>query len=136
MKKDRLTERDKYGHAYFPECFKEPCLGSGCAKEPCELMKKSAKSLQSTRTQDGFQLQKDFQKSTIPYSQNIKGHQIGSQECLKRLSEYVLVTIKYKDGDVLVDRARTVDGGWKTETSFLGRKIIAWMPFPEPYKED
>ena len=54
----------------------------------------------------------------------------------EKTSEYVLVTIKYKDGDVLVDRARTVDGGWKTETSFLGRKIIAWMPFPEPYKED
>lgn len=54
----------------------------------------------------------------------------------EKTSEYVLVTIKYKDGDVLVDRARTVDGGRKTETSFLGRKIIAWMPFPEPYKED
>ena len=45
MKKDRLTERDKYGHAYFPECFKEPCLGSGCAKEPCELMTKVCEKL-------------------------------------------------------------------------------------------
>lgn len=45
MEKDRLTERDKYGHAYFPECFKEPCLGSGCAKEPCELMTKVCEKL-------------------------------------------------------------------------------------------
>lgn len=50
MKKDRLTERDKYGHAYFPECFEEPCLGCGCAKEPCELMTKVCEKLAKYET--------------------------------------------------------------------------------------
>lgn len=53
----------------------------------------------------------------------------------EKTSEYVLVTLNFKDGNIITF-ARTVDGEWKKETSFLGRVVIAWMPFPEPYKED
>lgn len=31
----RLTERNSSGNGYFPECFKEPCLGLGCKKNDC-----------------------------------------------------------------------------------------------------
>lgn len=32
----RLTARDeKFGTAYFPQCFEEPCLGMGCMKKEC-----------------------------------------------------------------------------------------------------
>lgn len=34
----RLTARDKHGHAYFPQCFEEPCCGSGCQKDACEFL--------------------------------------------------------------------------------------------------
>lgn len=34
----RLTARSEEGHAYFPQCFKEPCLGCGCEKENCEFI--------------------------------------------------------------------------------------------------
>ena len=36
----RLTARDEKhkGNAYFPECFKEPCDGSGCKKENCPFL--------------------------------------------------------------------------------------------------
>jgi hypothetical protein len=27
----------KDGHAYYKKCFEEPCLGSGCKIEDCEL---------------------------------------------------------------------------------------------------
>ena len=33
----RLTMRQG-NHTYFPECFKEPCNGEGCAKDPCPFM--------------------------------------------------------------------------------------------------
>lgn len=33
---DRLTGWDN-GHAYFTECFEEPCLGMGCVNEDCEF---------------------------------------------------------------------------------------------------
>ena len=92
--------------------------------------------MQSTRTQDGFQLQKKLPEEHDSIFTKYKETPDWKPGMFEKTSEYVLVTIKYKDGDVLVDRARTVDGGRKTETSFLGRKIIAWMPFPEPYKED
>lgn len=36
MTAERLTARDeKFGTAYFPQCFEEPCLGMGCMKEEC-----------------------------------------------------------------------------------------------------
>lgn len=34
----RLTARDNEGHAYFPQCFEEPCLGSGCEREQCDFL--------------------------------------------------------------------------------------------------
>lgn len=36
----RLTAREEKhkGNAYFPECFKEPCYGSGCEREDCTFI--------------------------------------------------------------------------------------------------
>ena len=34
----RLTKRGEGGHAYSPECFKEPCGRCGCKKENCEFL--------------------------------------------------------------------------------------------------
>lgn len=34
----RLTERNSSGDGYFPECFKEPCLGLGCKKSDCAFI--------------------------------------------------------------------------------------------------
>lgn len=42
---NRLTARGKEGKAYFPECFKEPCLGCGCIKENCDFMEKVCEKL-------------------------------------------------------------------------------------------
>lgn len=41
----RLTARDKHGHAYFPQCFEEPCCGSGCQKDTCEFLNKVCEKL-------------------------------------------------------------------------------------------
>ena len=30
-----MTERSESGHAYYPQCFKEPCYGSGCKIKDC-----------------------------------------------------------------------------------------------------
>ena len=32
----RLTKREN-GHAYYPRCFEEPCVGMGCRIENCEF---------------------------------------------------------------------------------------------------
>lgn len=136
MKKDRLTERDKYGNAYFPECFKAPCWGSGCVKENCEFMMKVCEKLAKHEDTGWIPAAERLPEEHDSIFAKYKGTPDWKPGMFEKTSEYVLVTIKYKDGTVLVDRAHTTDGGWRTETSFLGREIIAWMPFPEPYKEN
>lgn len=42
----RLTARGKNGYAYFPQCFKEPCNGSGCQKELCEFLNQVCEKLE------------------------------------------------------------------------------------------
>ena len=34
---ERMTERSESGHAYYPQCFKEPCEGVGCEIEQCKF---------------------------------------------------------------------------------------------------
>lgn len=41
----RLTARDKHGHAYFPQCFEEPCSGSGCQKDMCDHLNAACEKL-------------------------------------------------------------------------------------------
>lgn len=41
----RLTARSEEGHAYFPQCFEEPCLGRGCAREQCDFMNQVCETL-------------------------------------------------------------------------------------------
>lgn len=50
-------------------------------------------------------------------------------------SNRVIATIKYNDGMVIVKEAFTHDGEWTVEKENINRKVIAWMPFPKPYKE-
>ena len=51
-------------------------------------------------------------------------------------SNRVIATIKYNDGTVIVKEAFTHDGEWTIEKKNINCKVIAWMPFPEPYKEN
>lgn len=51
-------------------------------------------------------------------------------------SNRVIATIKYNDGTVIVKQAFTHDGEWTVEKRNTNCKVIAWMPMPEPYKEN
>lgn len=50
-------------------------------------------------------------------------------------SKEVLVTIEYEDGTRIVKSSHTTDGKWTVEKKNINCKVIAWMPFPKPYKE-
>lgn len=50
-------------------------------------------------------------------------------------SNRVIATIKYNDGTVIVKEAFIHDGEWTVEKKNINCKVIAWMPFPKPYKE-
>lgn len=53
----------------------------------------------------------------------------------RTVSNRVLVTIKYNDGARIVKESYTCDGKWPDEKRSINCKVVAWMPFPEPYKE-
>lgn len=54
-----------------------------------------------------------------------------------KTSDNVLVTIKCEDGGLgMCKVAKTIDGKWINDVliAFRSAKVIAWMPFPEPYE--
>lgn len=55
-------------------------------------------------------------------------------ELWRTTSNIVIATIKYNDGTVIVKEAFTHDGEWTVEKRNTNCKVIAWMPFPNPYK--
>lgn len=55
-------------------------------------------------------------------------------ELWRTTSNRVIATIKYNDGTVIVTDAFTHDGEWTVEKRNTNCKVIAWMPFPNPYK--
>lgn len=66
-----------------------------------------------------------------------KGTKHWMKGMFEKTSDYVLATVKYDDGTILVKQAHIIDGTWwKSDIKVFGGKVIAWMPFPEPYKED
>lgn len=54
----------------------------------------------------------------------------------RKTSNKVLVTVKYDDGMRIVKESSTHDGEWIDEKRNIHCKVTAWMPFPEPYKEN
>lgn len=65
-----------------------------------------------------------------------KGTDNWKRGMFEKTSKYVIATVAFDDGTVLVEQAYTTDGIWKTDKKVLGGTVVAWMDYPEPYKED
>lgn len=65
-----------------------------------------------------------------------KGTDNWKRGMFEKTSKYVIATVVFDDGTVLVEQAYTTDGIWKTDKKVLGGTVVAWMDYPEPYKED
>lgn len=54
----------------------------------------------------------------------------------EKISDEVNVTIEYEDGSRKTTTSYTLDGVWKIEKEqrVVKRKVVAWNPFPKPYK--
>lgn len=53
----------------------------------------------------------------------------------RTVSNRVFVTIKYDDGSRIVKESHTRDGVWADEKKCIKCKVVAWLPLPNPYKE-
>ena len=65
-----------------------------------------------------------------------KGTSNWKRGMFEKTSEYVIATVAFDDGTVLVEQAHTTDGIWRTDNEVLGGTVVAWMDYPKPYKED
>lgn len=65
-----------------------------------------------------------------------KGTDNWKRGMFEKTSKYVIATVVFDDGTVLVQQAHTTDGIWRTDKKILGGTVVAWMDYPEPYKED
>lgn len=65
-----------------------------------------------------------------------KGTDNWKRGMFEKTSKYVIATVVFDDGTVLVEQAYTTDGIWKMDKKVLGGTVVAWMDYPEPYKED
>lgn len=64
-----------------------------------------------------------------------KGTNNWKRGMFEKTSKYVIATVVFDDGTVLVEQAHTTDGIWRTDKKVLGGTVVAWMDYPEPYKE-
>ena len=65
-----------------------------------------------------------------------KGTDNWKRGMFEKTSKYVIATVVFDDGTVLVEQAHTTDGIWRTDKKVLGGTVVAWMDYPKPYKED
>lgn len=65
----------------------------------------------------------------------LKGTDNWKRGMFEKTSKYVIATVVFDDGTVLVEQAHTTDGIWRTDKKVLGGTVVAWMDYPEPYKE-
>lgn len=121
-----------------------------------DFMKKLVDDHQMVLASDVFemieQLQEDLEQDEkengwIPVSERLpeehdsifakfKGTDNWKRGMFEKTSKYVIATVVFDDGTVLVEQAYTTDGIWKTDKKVLGGIVVAWMDYPEPYKED
>lgn len=54
----------------------------------------------------------------------------------EKISDDVIATVEYEDGNRKTIVMHTLDGKWKFPNKVIKQKVIAWMPLPEPYREE
>lgn len=66
-----------------------------------------------------------------------KGTDKWTEAMFEKRSDTVIVTIEYSNGKRTVAPAHTTDGKWRCDC-IIGDdgEVIAWMPFPEPYRQN
>lgn len=66
----------------------------------------------------------------------LKGTDKWKTGMFEKISQNVIVTAQYDNGEYRTEVAHTVDGRWKLEYRIWNAKVIAWKEMPEPYKEE
>lgn len=128
--KDRLKQyKDKYS-----DCYKYAGL---YVKVIQDMIEQLQDDLEQDEKENGWiPVTERMPKEHDSIFAKFKGTNNWSKSMFERTSYKVIVTVKYADGTLLTETAHTTDGKWKLTHPTFNGTVIAWKPFPEPYKED
>lgn len=126
---NRLTARDKHGHAYYPKCFEHPCDGErSCCTYVAPECTFEGKVLDRLAAYEDTGLGPEQIHRWIPVS-----------ERLPSVFESVQITAMMEgDSEPLVYEGTFMGSGrWQLYgvQNPDDYKVSAWMPLPEPYRE-
>ena len=161
----RLTSRDEHGHAYFPQCFEDPCNGSGCQRDFCDFLMEVCERL-ARHEETGItpeqirQVDELYAEKCRELSEEKKKHEWIPvderlpEDCDNRFymcivenhEEDIPMFCQYEEeygfgfwNDIYNEETLGfVDSEFKTNEELGYEKVIAWMQLPSPYqpKED
>ena len=138
---DRLTGWDN-GHAYFTECFEEPCLGMGCVNEDCDFKFLTCQRLAK------------YEDIGLTPEQLLEVDKLYAEKCreVAELQRYKWIPVEERLPEerdtVLISTDTGTYAGtyfcdeWYRENMYCYDSmlretgVIAWMPMPEPYKPE
>ncbi len=128
--KDRLKQyKDKYSkYSKYDGLYVEDAL---------EMLKQLQNALKQDEKENSWiPVVERMPKEHDSIFAKLKGTNNWSKSMFERTSYKVIVTVKYADGTILTETAHTTDGKWKLTHPTFNGTVIAWKPFPDPYKED
>lgn len=102
----------------------------------CETEEEQKKVIERLKAKNWIPVSERLPEEYDSIFAKFKGTDNWKRGMFEKTSKYVIATVIFDDGTVLVEQAHTTDGIWRTDNEVLGGTVVAWMEYPEPYKED
>ena len=102
----------------------------------CESKEEQEKTIERLKSTNWIPVSERLPEEHDSIFAKFKGTDNWKRGMFEKTSKYVIATVVFDDGTVLVEQAHTTDGIWRTDKKVLGGTVVAWMDYPEPYKED
>ena len=102
----------------------------------CETEEEQKKVIERLKAKNWIPVSERLPEEYDSIFAKFKGTDNWKRGMFEKTSKYVIATVVFDDGAVLVEQAHTTDGIWRTDNEVLGGTVVAWMDYPEPYKED
>ena len=102
----------------------------------CETEEEQKKVIERLKAKNWIPVSERLPEEYDSIFAKFKGTDNWKRGMFEKTSKYVIATVVFDDGTVLVEQAHTTDGIWRTDKKVLGGTVVAWMDYPEPYKKD
>lgn len=102
----------------------------------CETEEEQKKVIERLKAKNWIPVSERLPEEYDSIFAKFKGTDNWKRGMFEKTSKYVIATVVFDEGAVLVEQAHTTDGIWRTDNEVFGGTVVAWMEYPEPYKEN